>query len=143
MADLKSFRVDAKAREEGEWIEVGEEWLDLEVRVRGLTDRYHDTVAARSRAAARSLGGDTSKLPTAVARAIVINALCEHVLLDVRNLKDGDQEIGIERFKQILHEPEYYDLVMGVLRATQKVGQARVKDMTEALGNSERTSAGA
>ncbi len=142
MAELKSFRVDAEARQNGAWVRVGDEFDDLEVKVRGLTDRYHDSVAARSRSAARSLGGDTAKLPSAIARTIVINALCEHVILDVRNLKDGDHEIGVEAFKLLLQQEEYYDLVLAVLRATQQVGIARQDDLKEATGNSALPSAG-
>ena len=143
MADLSAFRVDAKARQEGQWVRVGEEFLDLEVLVRGLTDRYTDAVAARSRQAARSYGGDVQKLPAAIARGIVVSALCDHVLLDVRNLKDGDRDITIDEFKQLLRDENYFELVNAVLRATALVGQARAEDLMEAVGNSGPASAGA
>lgn len=143
MAKLTNFRSDSKARNEGEWRSPGEEFEDLEVRVRGLSyDKYQDALAARQRKAAQSLGGDVSKLPAAIARRIVIDCLNDFIVLDVRNLEDASGPVDVERFKVLLQNPDYDQLVSGVIRAAAQVGQQKPEDLLAALGNSVSASGG-
>ena len=144
MAKLSAFKTDSRAINEGEWVRVGEEYDDLEIKTRGLTDAYFDAQAAKQRRAAVGFGGDTSKLPTALRRKINIECLGQHVILDVRNLEDDvtGQPITVERFKALLEDADYGDLVTACFKAATQVGQRRAADLEEAAGNSEAVSAG-
>ena len=143
MAKLSAFKTDSRAVNEGEWVRVGEEYDDLEVRTRGFTDAYFDAQAAKQRRAAVSFGGDTNKLPMALRRKINIECLTQHVILDVRNLEDDitGQPMTVERFKALLEDPDYGDLLTACFKAASQVGQRRATELEEAAGNSVPASA--
>lgn len=141
--EISTLRIDHQRVQDGEWMPLGDEYGDVEVLVRGPTDRYMDAIGARSRAAARSLGGDPTKLPTAVSRRIIIGCVNEFLLLDVRNLTSNGEPISIGQFKALLEQPDYYPLVSAVLGAAAKVGQQRAEDLIEAMGNFANASDGA
>jgi hypothetical protein len=141
MAKLSKFRTDSRAIQEGEWIVVGDEYEDLEIRTRGFTDAYFDAQAARQRRAAVSLGGDVSKLPSGLRRQINIDCLIQHVVLDVRNLEDDKgQPVTAEQFHALLRDPDYSELVVACFSAAGKVGQRRQADLEDAVGNSAAAS---
>jgi hypothetical protein len=136
MAKLSSFKQDAKAIAEGEWVRVGEEYDDLEIRTRGFTDAYFDAQAARQRRAAVGLGGDVSKLPSAIRRSINVDCLIQHVVLDVRNLTHDDgKPVTHDEFCDLLRDPNYAELVVACFKAAGKVGQRRTADLEDASGN--------
>ena len=136
MAKLTSFKVDAKAIEEGEWIRPGEEYEDLEFRTRGFTDAYEDARAAKTRRAAARFGGDASKIPQSERRAILIDCLLAHVLLDVRGLNDEhDQPIPFNVLAGHLHDASFAPLVSAALTAAAQISNRRAADVSDAAKN--------
>jgi hypothetical protein len=136
MAKLSAFKTDSKAIHEGEWIRVGEEYDDLDIRTRGFTDAYFDAQAAKQRKAAVGFGGDVSKLPSALRRQINIECLLAHVVLDVRNLQHDDgRNVTFEEFKEMLRDPDYGELLSACFKAASMVGQRRAADLEDAAGN--------
>jgi hypothetical protein len=139
LAKLSSFRTDSQAIQAGEWVRVDDEYGDLEILTRGFTDAYFDAQARRQHAAARGFGGDANKLPSAIRRAINVECVIEHMVLDVRNLVDdqnGGRAIPVQEFKDLLRNADYAELVVACFRAAGKVGQRRAMDLEEAVGNS-------
>ncbi|WP_419900650.1 hypothetical protein [Roseomonas sp. USHLN139] len=135
MAKLSSFRLNKIALEQGEWISPGDEYDDLEIRTRGLTDQYRDALAAKLRRAATGFGGDQSKIPGAIFRRHVVDALREHVLLDVRNIEDdAGKPLAFADFCKLLADVEYSDLREACLRAAAMVGRVAQEDKVEAAG---------
>lgn len=140
MAKLSQFKIDSGAVKEGRWIRVGEEFEDLEIQCRGLTDAYFDAQANRQRRAAQSLGGDVQRLPTAIRRAINLACLIDHVLLDppARNLfHDDGREVSGPEFLELLRNPDFPELFLAVFRAATQVGQRVATDIEDARGNSD------
>jgi hypothetical protein len=145
MAKLNQFRQNASAIQQGEWVRVAEEYDDLEIQTRGFTDAYFDAQAARQRRAAVGMGGDVSKLPSALKRSINLDCMIAHVLLTppVRNLVDDDGEpVSADAFFSMLRDPNYASLLNACFIAAAQVGQRRADDVTEAVGNSEPSSPG-
>ena len=142
MARLSAFKIDSKAVETGSWVRAGEEYDDLEILTRGFTDQYTDAHQAKLRKAAKGLGGDTSKLPIAISRALLVESLLQHVILDVRNLQDGSgQPVTMTAFAAMLSDPDYAELVSACLKAASRVGLAKADDLADAVGNSAPPSA--
>lgn len=136
MAKLTSFKIDSRARETGEWISPGDEFDDLEIHTRGLTDSYIDARAAKMRKASLAYGGDASKIPNAKVREIVVDCLLAHCTLDVRNLTDADgSPVTFEQFGALLRTGDYPDLIDAALRAATMVGQRKASDTADAAGN--------
>ena len=130
MANLKAFKVDSKAIETGQWVRVDDAYDDLELLVRGYTDAYTDYRARKSRRVAAMYGGDVNAIPSAKAREILVDALVEHVIRDVRNLSDeAGNPINFDQFVTLLRDPDYHDLVVAVIRAAAKVGTANAVDL--------------
>lgn len=142
MAKLSAFRVDSKAREMGEWIKPGDEFDDLEIHTRGFTDVYTDARAAKLRRVAMGFGGDERKIPAALVRSIVVEAMISHVLLDVRGLRDEHgKDVDFARFCLLLRDPDYSPLFDAAVRAASMVGLANMTEAQDAAGNSETPSA--
>lgn len=136
MAKLSSFRVDSKAVEEGEWISPGSEFDDLEIKTRGVTDAYNDARNAKMRRAAVRYGGDLAKIPSAVTRGITVESLLDHVLLDVRNIDDDSgNPVSFAQFAEMLHSPDYIDLVVACLKAAAIVGLSKANAIEDAKKN--------
>jgi len=141
MARLNSFRVDSRLIEQGEWVSPGEEYDDLEILTRGLTDQYSDARAAKLRRAALRYGGDVNKLPGSITRDITVECMIDHVLLDVRHLSDEDgNPIDFAGFKELLRNPDYSDLVIAALKAAAIVGTQRIRNAEDAEKNSPKHS---
>lgn len=137
MAKLSAFRTDSAAIKGGEWIRVGEEYDDLEILTRGITDEYLDAQATRQRRAASGFNGDASKIPSAIRRAINVECLIAHTVLGVRNLKHDDgRDVTLAEFQDLLRNPDYGDLVVACFKAAGQVGVLRKADIEEAVGNS-------
>lgn len=136
MAKLSAFRVNSKAVTEGEWVRIGDEYDDLEIKTRGRTDQYHDATARRQRKAAAGFGGDVTKLPLAIRREINVECLIEFVVLDVRNLlDDAGEPVTLDQFRALLRDPDYKELVEACYIAAEMVGQRRAAEAEEARGN--------
>lgn len=136
MAKLSAFTVNSRAQEEGEWIAPGDEFDDLELKVRGFTPSYYDEQARLTRRAAVQFDGDTTKVPRAKTRDILISVLRSNVFLDVRNLADGDGNVITgEQFSALMANPDHGDLVVAVMRAAARVGRAKAAEVEENRGN--------
>lgn len=142
MAKLGNFKINSKARKDGEWVRPGEEYEDLEILTRGLTDTYFDGQAARQRRAAVAYNGNVDKLPLAERREINLDLLIEHVILDVRNLThdDGKTPVTFAEFKVMLRDPDYAELGLACFAAASQVGRRRQADVEDAIPSSERPS---
>ena len=142
MAKLSALLVNAKAIADGEWHSPGEEFDDLQFKVRGMTDKYRDSLARKLRKAAQGFGGDTSRIPSDIFRSLLCDAINEHILLDVRGLEDEDgKAITIEQLRKMLPSIEATDLRDGVIRCATQVGRVKAEDLAEAGESSARPSA--
>lgn len=141
MARIGAFKIDSKAIETGEWQRLGEEFDDAEVMVRGFTDAYSNAHAAKLRRAAKPFNGDTSKLPVEISRALLIESVLQHVLLDVRGIQDVDGTPATkDHMAKWLPDPDYAPLLIATLAAAGRVGLSKV-DVADAAGNSAPPSA--
>jgi hypothetical protein len=136
VANLKTFSVNSGAQAAGEWIQPGDEYEDLALRVRGFTDAYHDAQAALLRRAAAIVAGDQSKIPNAVQRDIRIKCLIEHVFLDVRNLTDdAGKPVTADVFRDLMRDPDHGVLVSAVIQAAAQAGRGRAVELEEDAKN--------
>lgn len=141
MARISAFKINSKAVETGEWVRLGEEFDDADVRVRGFTDAYTDSHQRKLRVAAKGYAGDTTKLPIAVARGLLIESLLAHVVLDVRNIQNADgSAMTMDQFAEYLRNPDYAPLLQATLGAAGRVGLS-ADDVADAVGNSAQPSA--
>jgi len=137
MAILRNFKQDSQAIENGEWVPVGGDFDDLEIQTKGMTDQYFDLQAAKLNKAARSMGGDVTRIPGKVRRQITVDCILSSLFMDVRNLyhDDAKKPVSKDEFADLLRDPDYMELVVAVMRAAGKVGQSRAEDVEEAVGN--------
>jgi hypothetical protein len=141
LAKLSAFKIDSRKVEQGEWIQPGEEFEDLEILTRGFTDVYEDAKNGRLRRASVGFGGNQNKIPNAIRREIVVDCLIKHCLLDVRNLSNGDGDaITFTEFCELLRSGDYPDLVNAAIAAASQVGMRRAADVEDAVGNLETPS---
>lgn len=140
---LKDVVKNSAAIKNGEWVALGEEFGEVEVLTRGLTDPFLDAQAAKQRQAAKGFGGEVARLPVATRRKINIDCLNKHVLLDVRGLTDDEgRALTIDEFKDLLYDPAYEELVTACFLAAKQVGERRDDDLGDAAGNFAPASAG-
>ena len=136
MASISAFTINAKAEEEGAWVRPGEEYDDLDIKTRGFTFAYRDSLANKMRRAAISLGGDTDKVPSAIKHAHVVESLIAHCLQDVRNLSNVDgSPMTFADFCDKLRDPRYRDLLTASLKAAGMVGIIGAANVEDAAGN--------
>lgn len=142
MAKLSQLRTNTAALNDGEWMLLGLEFDDVEVKVRGQTNAFIDAQNRRLQRAARSYGGEVGRIPIAVLRKHNADLLIEHLLLDVRNLTDdAGKPIGIDQFRELLQQPEYAEIVVACYVASRAVGKVREEETEEVKGNSSPASA--
>lgn len=136
MVKLLKLRRDAQKVQDGEWIRPGEEFEDLELKVRGYTFEFTDARAERFRAAARKYGGDINKVKGKESHAIVVSTIRDYLLLDVRGVLDQDgNPVPVEVFGQLLGDLNYQLLVKACIDAAGQVGQEKIEDDEEAIKN--------
>lgn len=134
MAKLSNFRQDSAAIESGEWVTLTE-YDNLRIKTRGFTNQYKDAMALRRRRAAQSLGGDEAKIPAGILRAITVEALINHLLIDVADLTDENGEaVTFEAFCNLLRNPDYEPLGLACIEAAQRVGKRQGYDMEDMQG---------
>lgn len=137
MAKLSTLRVDSRAIDQGEWMALDDDVLPgAEVLTRGYTDAYSDSRSAKLRRAATMYHGDSAKIPAATTRSIVVEALIDHCLIDVRGLTDdNDQPLSFGQFCDFLRSPDYPELLTFVIRAVGLVGRAKAETLEDAKKN--------
>jgi hypothetical protein len=141
MANLNEFQVDMRAIKDGAWTRVHEAYGDLEIQVRGITDEYIDSRTARMIAAAEPYGGDEKRIPNADVRRINASLMEEFLIIGVRNLHDGDQEVTLEQFHKLLYRPDYARLTRLCWEAVFKINSRSVAQIETASKNSPQDSA--
>lgn len=136
MTRLAALRLDATAVDSGEWINPGDEFDGMLLKVRGFTDQYFDAFNRRNRRAAVPFNGDVAKIPNASARAIRAECLRDFVFLDVRGLQDDNgADVTADGFRALMVDPDYGSLVLAVQAAAAQVGRGLALDAEEAAKN--------
>lgn len=142
MASLARFKSDLTKINEGTWVTLDENYGEIEIKTRGFTNAYNDARGARIRRAALRFGGDALKIPTSDVRAILVELLIKHCLLDVRNLEDEKgQPVSFALFCELLNEDAYSDLYGAALAAANQVSTEREQDLAESKKSSLKPSA--
>lgn len=135
MATLKRFRQNSAAINRGEWVDLGIEFDNLEIRSRGLTDAYWDMHQAKIRRAAQAYNDDANRIPNAIRREINVDCLVDHAILDVRNLYDDDgHPVTLDGFCDLLRNPDFHELIVACFRAAGWVGRQRQAEIDDAAG---------
>jgi hypothetical protein len=135
--NLSKFKIDAKAKEDGDWVEIlGYE--GLAIKTRAFTNiparALHDRMYAKAR---RNLRRGTPT-PPAVADNITITVLLEHCTLDWRGLTDDEgQPIPFTRetAERYFRDPNYRPLLDAAAYAAEQVGEEEADDIEAAEGN--------
>ena len=136
MARLSALRVDADAIEQGEWINPGDEYDGMTLKVRGFTDTYFDSYNQKMRRAAVPFNGDASKIPNATARAIRAECLAKEVFLDVAGLEGDDgKPVDAAKYRELMLDPNCGALVIAVQTGASMVGRGLALDIEEAAKN--------
>jgi hypothetical protein len=140
MADLNTFRRNAKAMAEGEWINPGAEFGGIEIQCKALGFRYFDSVERKLKRAARLSGGEDQITSETRAR-INLESLIEECLLDVRNLTKGGETVAFAEFCELVLDPGYGELGAICFKACSMVGRQLAVDLQDAAKNSAPVSA--
>ena len=134
---LSAVRRDPSVFKSGEWVHLpGDEFDGAAILTRGFTDAYMNAKNAAFRRVSSAYGG-AEKVPVEKNREVVINAMVDHVLLDVRGIEDdAGQPITLDAFVACLRDqPSYEYLYTAVIAATAMAGVKRAADIEEAAGN--------
>lgn len=142
MAKLAALRQNNALLRAGDWVDLGPDWDDLRLRVRGQGPRYHDARARLIARAAKDHGDDETQIPDDQLNLITAQAAADHLLLDVDGLEDGDQRVTVDRYRQLMLDPDYLTLVSAVLVASDRLARRARQEARDAEGNSGPPSAG-
>jgi hypothetical protein len=142
MAKLGGFRVNARRLRDGDWVDMGEDWDGLRLRVRGQGRAYFDARARAMARAAKDHGGEESRIPDDVVDRITAEAAGEHLLIDVADLEAGDAPVTVARYRELMLDPDYVSLVTAVLVASDKLARRARAEARDAEGFSAPPSAG-
>lgn len=139
MANLKEFRTDVRAINEGTWIPILE--FGFEIQVRGLTDGYWDARTLRMQKAAEAYGNDEKKIPNAEQRRINASLMEDFLIIGVRNLLGDDGEpVSVETFHKLLYQEDYQRLSRMCFDAAAKVSTRSIAQLEYAEKNSQPAS---
>ncbi len=137
---VTSFRRDAKAMRDGEWVSPGPEFGDVEIKTRAMMSAYYDSLNAKTAREARRVGGE-NKIGQQFKNRVIIEAMIDHCLLDIRGLEHDDgTPITIAEFRDMIREEDYAELATMALQATIQVGRQRDDELQDAVGNSPAAS---
>ncbi|MFY8093039.1 MAG: hypothetical protein ACOVN0_06115 [Niveispirillum sp.] len=127
MASIVSAKRDAAKVNEGDWVRLHLEddpEKDAFLRTLGHTDAFRDALARRVGKVAQNYGGNASRIPTAVARAIDIDLYSTLLFKDIRGLEDEQgQPVDFERFCDLIRQPDYLPLFNLCVAAVASIGQ--------------------
>lgn len=139
MPRLTATRRNTAALNAGVWVEFDEpEYEGAAIQTRGYTDAYVDARNHGIRALLRRHRvTDTADLPNAEVRALAIECLIAHTLVDVRGFtNDDDSATTIAQFRDTLRDqPANLALYVAVIGATARAGEIRTAEVEEAAGN--------
>lgn len=139
MPRLTATRRNTAALSAGVWVEFDEpEYEGAAIQTRGYTDAYVDARNHGIRALLRRhRATDAADLPNAEVRALTIECLITHTLVDVRGFtNDDDTPTTIAQFRDTLRDqPANLALYVAVVGATARAGEIRTAEVEEAAGN--------
>ena len=131
-----TFRRDARAMREGEWVSPGPEFEDVEIKTRAMLPVYHDQYAIRVAREARRVGGEAN-IGIEFRNRLVVDLIIAHCILDIRGLEHDDHTpILFEEFCEMIRDESYADLAAMAIKATGAVGRARDDVREDAIKNS-------
>jgi hypothetical protein len=137
MVELSEFRTDTRAINDGVWIRVNEAaYGDLDILSRGFTDDFVDAQNARVTKAAEPYGGERTRVPNSEMRTINASLLEDFLVLDVRNLRDGERVVEVAQFHMMLYDPAYNRLARACWEAAGRVTTRSEAQVKAASGNS-------
>lgn len=132
---MSAHKIDNSRLAAGEWVELADEFEGAAIKTHGLTDSYFDAIGRGMQRAARGFGGDLSKVPTSVRRAVNVKALCD-TLVDVRGFVDDDgKPLSLDAFKAMLADRDYLAVLEAVTSATSSAGRVKAEETKDAAGN--------
>jgi hypothetical protein len=136
MVDLSEFRTDTKAINDGVWLRVNEAaYGDLEILSRGFTDDFVDAQNARIAKAAEPYGNDRTRVPNSLMRQINASLLEDYLVLDVRNLKNGEADVEVGAFHMMLYDAAFNRLSRACWDAASRVTTRSEAQLKSAVGN--------
>jgi hypothetical protein len=137
MVSLSEFRSDTRSIQDGAWIRVNEAaYGDLDIMTRGFTDEFIDAQNARLSKAAEPYGGDRTRIPNGEQRRINATLLRDFLVLDVRNLLNGDEPVSVEAFHAMLFDAAFVRLARACWDAAARITARSAAQMEAASGNS-------
>lgn len=135
-----SFRRDAKAMRQGEWVSPGPEFGEVEILTRAMLPAYYDALAARTAREARRVGGE-AKIGMAFKNKVIVDCMIEFCLQDIRGLENDDgSPVTFEQYVEMIREEDYAELATMAIQATAQVGRTREDAKQDAAGNSHGAS---
>lgn len=144
MADLKSIATDTSKIEEGKWFPYLDS--DFEVRVASLkSPAYESAARAFLRNKRKSISKTRLRNMTEYENMLLLLPLIvQHILLDWRNLYDGENEVKFtpEKARDLLGDRKYRNLYEFVLQVANDGAEFMFEEDEDDLGNSELTSTG-
>lgn len=138
-----SFRRDARAMRDGEWVSPGPEFGEVEIKTRAMLPAYYDALNARTAREARRVGG-ANKIGMKFQNSNVVDCLIEYCLQDIRGLEQDDgTAVTFDQFCEMIRQEDFAELAAMAIQATAQVGRCRDDELQDAVGNSAPVSAGA
>ena len=130
-----SFRRDARAMRDGEWVSPGPEFGEVEIKTRAMLPAYYDKLAALTAREARRVGGE-NKIGMEFRNRAIVQCLVEFCLQDIRGLEHDDgKPINFDEFVEMIGQEDYAELATMAIVATAQVGRSRDEDVADATKN--------
>ncbi len=147
MASLNKLKTNVQRINEGAWVTVEiDEDNTFDIRTRGFTARYRDTLQRLKTEAAQAVNrklnpgeriitADT--LPSSIEDVCQGKALADECVLDVRDLFHDDGTLAtVDEFREMLNDAEQCRAaILLAMQAAQKVTADRDEDTKAAVGN--------
>ena len=145
---LGQFKTDPKTSTDGVWVNYvsGEIELnpddvteELLLKVARVGNPSYQAALLKAGSSAGRTGGSKVEIADHVARL----AIAQHVLLDWKNLFDGDEENGfvpvpysLQKSRELCTAPEYRDFYEAVIGLSRDAELFQVQSTKDAVGNS-------
>lgn len=144
MADLRTIATDTSAIEEGKWVTYLD--TDLELKIASLkSPAYESSARTFLRNKRKSLSKTKLRNMTEYENMILLLPLIvQHILLDWKNLFDGEEEIKFspDKARELLADRQFRDLYEFILQTANDGAEFMLEEDEDDLGNSETTLTG-
>lgn len=136
-----SFKRDARAMRDGEWVSPGPEFGEIEIKTKAMLPSYYDAMNAKTAREARRAGGE-AKIGQAFRNKVIVDCMIEHCLMDIRGLEHDDgTPVLFAEFCEMIQDESFSELATMAIQATAQVGRSREDELVAAVGNSPPSSA--